>query len=238
VARTWLRLNERLAVKMADVLIADHPEIASDLRRRLDATSTMIAYGVDAAALADTEDPPHPLLERWSEGTFDLVIARPEPENQIHLLLRAHATSSRLRPLVLVGNFAANGYGKALLAEHPQAHFVGPVYEPCVLDSLRRRSVLYLHGHSVGGTNPSLIEAMAAGAMVVAHDNVFNRWVLGEGGMYFRNELDLAELMNRPPTPERRRACIAAARLGCQERFLWPDILAAYEAVVGRLSSQ
>lgn len=234
-AKRWLRLNERAAIAQADLLIADHPEIERDLQRRHGARSTMIAYGVDLHEGEDTALPDHPLLAKWPEGGFDLVIARPEPENQIHILLEAYAQSARTKPLVLVGNFEANDYGRRLKELHPQAHFVGAVYEPRVVDALRRRSRLYLHGHSVGGTNPSLIEAMAAGALVIAHDNAFNRWVLGDGGLFFRGQTDLSAILDLPPDINVRGRYLAAARAGCRERFLWADILRAYERVVDTL---
>jgi glycosyltransferase involved in cell wall biosynthesis len=96
--------------------------------------------------------------------------------------------------------------------------------------------VLYLHGHSVGGTNPSLIEAIAAGALVAAHDNPFNRWVLNErGGVFFQDATDLALLMASPPSGEPRAQVIQAAQRACKDRYLWKQILDAYESVADRL---
>ena len=237
LARLWLRLNERAAVAFADVLIADHPTIQSDLQRRLGAASTMIAYGVDlptpaapaAAALPQGLQP---------EG-YLLVIARPEPENQIHLLLQAHARSGARLPLVVVGQFDANAYGRELRRQFPEVRFLGPIYDATRLETLRRQCLLYLHGHSVGGTNPSLIEAMAAGAPVVAHDNPFNRWVLGDRGGWFFGDVDaLSSILAKPPSDASRRAAVAAARQSCRDRFLWADILAAYGEIVDRLVAQ
>ena len=237
IARTWLRLNERLAVAWADELIADHPVIQQDLQQRLGADSTMVAYGVDLAddTVAGAANNA-PLPDGLQPEGYHLVIARPEPENQIHLLLQAQAQAGVDTPLVVVGQFEANAYGRALRQQHPQARFIGPVYDSAALLALRSRCLLYLHGHSVGGTNPSLIEAMAAGAPVVAHDNPFNRWVLGEqGGWFFRGADDLAALLAAPPPAPARAAAVRQARAACHERFLWADILAAYDGVVDRL---
>ena len=235
-ARLWLRLNERAAATLSDELIADHPEIQRYLQRALGAVSTMIAYGVDAEAIDGALVADHPLLARYPRDSYLLVIARPEPENQIHLLLDAHAHSGRQLPLLVVGNFEANAYGRHLRECHPTVDFVGPVYDVAVLNSLRARARLYLHGHSVGGTNPSLIEAMAAGAPVVAHDNPFNRWVLGDaGGWFFHSIDDLASLLRDMPDAAQCQRVVAAARATCRARFLWPQILAGYDAVVARL---
>ena len=236
LARLWLRLNERAAVAFADLLIADHPSIQIDLERRLGASSTMIAYGVDLpppAAPAATMALPAGL----QTDDYLLVIARPEPENQIHLLLQAHARSGSRLPLVVVGQFDENAYGRELRRQHPEVRFLGPIYDAALLDTLRRHCRLYLHGHSVGGTNPSLIEAMAAGAPVVAHDNPFNRWVLGDrGGWFFRDVEALTATLASPPSDTGRRDAVAAARESCRERFLWADILAAYGRIVDRLA--
>lgn len=239
-ARAWLRYNERAAVQHADVLIADHPEIQAYLQSQLQTSSTMIAYGIDDAALKPEINPlKHPLLDQYAEDGYFLIVARPEPENQIHVLLDAYARSRRALPMVVLGNFGANDYGRQLREKHPEAHFAGGVYDARVLDALRRRSALYLHGHSVGGTNPSLIEAMAAGALVVAHDNVFNRWVLGDGGgLYFKAADDLKMHLDRAPLPAQDRGSyVNAAQRRCVEQFRWQHILSEYEAVLRRLGA-
>jgi glycosyltransferase involved in cell wall biosynthesis len=234
-ARVWLRWNERVAIRYADELIADHPEIQAYLLSAFDVPSTMIAYGVDDSALVPPEaTPAHPLLSQYADGSYFLAVARPEPENQLHVLLEAYTNSSRRLPLVVIGNFDANAYGRALKQAHPEAHFAGGVYNAHALDALRRRSALYLHGHSVGGTNPSLIEAMAAGAWVVAHDNRFNRWVLQDGGMYFRDATSLRDLMDESGIDHRAHH-VSNARRRCREAFLWRDILDAYSQVCFRL---
>lgn len=238
-ARIWLRINERFAARQADILIADHPEIQRYLQRQLGASSTMIAYGVDADALTpgDKQGLAHPLLDQYPEQSFSLVVARPEPENQIHVTLEAFERSEKKRPMVVLGNFEVNDYGRQLRARHTDVHFAGGVYNAPVLNELRRRSSLYIHGHSVGGTNPSLIEAMAAGALLVSHDNPFNRWVMGgdASGLFFRNAEDLAVHLDNPPDAALRESMIAAARQRCVEQFLWCRILDEYDNVVARL---
>lgn len=234
-ARSWLRFNERAAARHANLLIADHPQIQAYLQHEFGVSATMIAYGIDDAALSPVESVlTHPLLEQYPDLGYFLIVARPEPENQIHVLLDAYARSRRVLPMVVLGNFGANDYGRHLRQQHPEVHFAGGVYDARVLDALRRRSALYLHGHSVGGTNPSLIEAMAAGALVVAHDNVFNRWVMGDaGGMFFKHAADLQLQLDRAPLePQERNAFVQAARQRCGEQFRWADILAAYDTIV------
>jgi glycosyltransferase involved in cell wall biosynthesis len=238
IARIWLRFNEREAAQLGDELIADHPEIQAYLKDRLCKMSTMIAYGVDDSALHPPESLlDHPLLVQYPAQGYFLVVARPEPENQIHVLLAAYEASRRTLPMIVLGNYSANAYGRKLQAAHREVVFAGAVYDSSVLDALRRRSALYLHGHSVGGTNPSLIEAMAAGALVVAHDNKFNRWVLGnEAGLYFQNVHDLKAILDKPPLDaDERISMIEAAKMRCRDEFRWVKILSAYSEVIDRL---
>jgi len=143
VARNWLRWNEGAAARHADLLIADHPEIQTYLAQVLQATSTMIAYGVDESALAPPSAwPDHPLLQQYPQDGYFLIVARPEPENQIHVLLDAYSRSQQCLPMLVLGGFDANAYGRDLKAQHPQVHFAGGVYHAATLDALRRRSTL------------------------------------------------------------------------------------------------
>lgn len=237
-ARLWLRANERIAATLADILIADHPEIAASIASRFERTAEMIAYGVTLQAEQAASELTHPLLDRYGKGQFHLIIARAEPENQCRLLLEAWLASGAARPMLVIGRFDSTDYGRSLMADFPQVHFAGPVYDVPVLNVLRRRALTYLHGHSVGGTNPSLIEAMAAGGLVVAHDNPFNRWVLGAGGPYFRDVPDLAAILAAPPTGQHRMAYLEAARARCEADFLWPHVLAGYGRVIDRLATR
>jgi glycosyltransferase involved in cell wall biosynthesis len=236
LAREWIRLNEGHAVRKADVVIADHPEIQRSLADRFGAKSRMIAYGVGFLNPAEPV-PLHPLLETCPDMGFHLIIARPEPENQIRLLLGGWAAAGKGLPMLVIGDFASTDYGRALIADFPDARFVGPVYDAAVLNALRRRASTYLHGHSVGGTNPSLIEAMAAGGLVVAHDNPFNRWVLGEGGLFFSDAAGLARILGDAPEGAVRARMIEAAAERCRADFLWPHILAEYTAIVEDLEA-
>jgi glycosyltransferase involved in cell wall biosynthesis len=235
VARAWLKLNEFLATRLADLLIADHPEIGNYLARRFRVESRMIAYGVDPDAHRDVAAG-HCVLDRYRDQPFFLVIARAEPENQIHVILAAYRLSKSPIPLVVVGNFDATRYGRDLKAGNPGVDFVGGVYDERVLNRLRSTASLYLHGHSVGGTNPSLIEAMAVGGVIVAHDNIFNRWVAGSGALYFSQSADLAEHLRNPPGEPQRNALRIAASSTCEAKFTWAQVLDAYAGVVGELA--
>lgn len=115
--------------------------------------------------------------------------------------------------------------------------FTGGIYERCTLAALRCHSIAYLHGHQVGGTNPSLVEALGAGNPIIAHDNAFNRWVAGDAGLYFADEHSCATVIeNVLNSPELRSRMSNAARLRWQNDFTWPAILKQYISVIENVS--
>lgn len=196
--RAWLYLNERLGCLLGDHLVADHPEIADHLATRVPRKKiTMIPYGADRVGAADAS-----LLEPYglTPGDYSIVIARPEPENNILEIVSAFSHRKRNAKLVVLGNYRPeeNDYHQQVLAAASnEVVFPGGIYDADTVGALRYYATLYLHGHSVGGTNPSLVEAMGAGAAVLAHDNRFNRWVAGPGASYFYNEAECAREFDR-----------------------------------------
>lgn len=174
----YLKWAERTAAESADLLVADHPEMARYASRYAKPCAE-IAYGVDD---------PQPVEELdgflgLESGGYALIIARLVPEN--HVWVAANALSPAV-PVVVVGPYG-NPEGRAL-QELPNVHLLGAVFEPGLLNRLRAHCGLYLHGHSAGGTNPGLLQAMAAGCAIAAHDNAFNRGILGDSARYFTAE--------------------------------------------------
>lgn len=127
---------------------------------------------------------------------YHLIVSRLEPENNVQITLEGYKNSTASLPLVVVGNTNTN-YSKHLLKyECENIHFIGGVYDKEKLQVLRASSKSYWHGHSVGGTNPSLLEAMGSKNLCICHDNIFNREVVQENGLYFSNVLEATELFN------------------------------------------
>ncbi len=230
--RLWFKFNERLAVKAGNVLIADHPEISARLSG-INSGSDIAELFYGADFLRDVDASP---LARFGlePGRYCLVIARPEPENSILEIVRAYSARQRGAPLVVLGDYSDNRtpYTEAVL-EHAgdEVLFPGPVYEKPVLDALRYHCRCYLHGHTVGGTNPSLVEAMGASNFIIANDNRFNRWVTGnDGALFFSTLHDLEEkitLLFSDSLNESamKQACIDRFR----KNFTWAIVLSQYE---------
>jgi glycosyltransferase involved in cell wall biosynthesis len=193
----WFRANENAGCLIADHLIADHPAIEERyLPRRGCGGVSMVPYGSRAVTHADSS-----VIDRWKlkPYSYALVIARPEPENSILEIVRAYGAQSRGYPLVVLGAYRrdARYQQKVLDTAGSEVIFPGPIYERQVVDALRYFATIYIHGHRVGGTNPSLVEALGASAPVLAHDNRFNRWVCGDAAAFFSDEQDLSRALDR-----------------------------------------
>jgi len=231
-ARLWLLLNEIVGANLADLPIADHPEIGRHVSRRTLRRPVMIPYGADPVLRAD-EAPVRALgLE---PGRYFVSIARIEPENSVLEIVEAFLEADTGMDLVVLGSFDAdNPYHRKVRAlGRGRVRFPGAIYEEERVRALRFHARAYLHGHQVGGTNPSLVEALGAGSAVIAHDNRFNRWTAGAGQHYFRTRADCRNLIGLLATDERALAAArSAARVRHRERFLWEDVLTQYHEVL------
>ena len=230
----------RAALDMAaHDLIADHPEILRHLERHTDAARiTTIPYGARRIDSAPVE--PVAALG-LSPGAYLLVVARLEPENSILEIVRAYAAQRRGLALAVVGplDTATNPYHRSVAAAaSDEVRFLGAVYDQEALGALRFHALAYVHGHTVGGPNPSLVEAMGARNVVIAHDNRFNRWVTGDAARYFRDEAGLAaEIPAVASSPAVRAALQAGIAARFEAAFTWSAILAQYEQLLARPAS-
>jgi len=194
--RSWLWFNEWAGARFANHLVADHPEIAAHLHRHTNARKiSIIPYGADAVTSAPTS-----ILEEYGlkPKKYYLLIARPEPENSILEIVKAFSSARIDAPLIVLGSYTGEpSYFKqqVVCAAGPNVRFLGAIYNREIVRALRFHTKAYIHGHRVGGTNPSLVESLAAGNAIIAHDNRFNRWVAGVGAKYFRETQDLEEIL-------------------------------------------
>jgi len=189
--KKFLEKAEKWAAVHSDKLIADSKGIQAYLLDKYKKKSEFIAYGASLFT-----DPDEKTLRPFglTQYEYNLLIARMEPENNVEMILIGHHQSKTENKLILIGNYS-NRYGTYLKNkyENEKIIFLGPLYDLRILNNLRFFSNLYFHGHSVGGTNPSLLEAMASQALIVAHNNIFNCSVLEKDAFYFSssNEINL-----------------------------------------------
>lgn len=234
-AKTYLWINERLAAGAGTRLIADHPVIADHLATRVARGKIdVIPYGADGVEEAD----PAPLAALGLEpGRFISVIARPEPENSILEIVQAFSARPRGIKLAVLGKYGRDHayQSKVLDAAGDEVVFTGAIYDKPIVNAIRLHSLAYAHGHQVGGTNPSLVEALGAGNPVIAHDNPFNRWVAGEAGVYFTDsqgcEAALDALLG---DTKKLQTMSQSARDRWKDEFTWEKILNAYAMLLER----
>lgn len=199
--KKFLKYAEKLAVKSSDYLIADSVGIQQYIKESYDVPSTFIAYGATVFEQADSS-----ILKDYGvlEYQYCIAIARLEPENNIETIVEGYHSSSIQIPLLIFGTLNKFGISiKEKYLDDKRIRFVGSNYNQNELNNLRYFSRYYFHGHSVGGTNPSLLEAMASRALIVAHDNIFNRSILENEAMYFRFSNDLTALLDKDQFFER-----------------------------------
>jgi glycosyltransferase involved in cell wall biosynthesis len=237
--KRYYKAAEVLAVRWADEIIADAAAIQDYYEERYGAPSVFIPYGADVVRPGASR-----LLELGLEPRgYHLAVARIEPENNTHLIVDAYRRANVQRPLVVVGSapYSAS-YGARVVhaARGANVQLVGAVWDQGLLDELYGNCLTYVHGHSVGGTNPSLLRAMGASAYVLALDNVFNREVLGPCGDYFADAVELgfgfgnAEAPAAGPRIDQLRQ---DARQRVSTTYRWDDVTARYAALAERLFS-
>lgn len=224
-----LHWAEGWAARRADHLIADSPAIADHLLKNYGRTSTFIAYGAEPDEREDASFlQPYGVLP----GEYYMLMARMEPENSIETIIRGYLASGEHRPLLVVGKLSTP-HAKVWQARYrdSKVHFLGGIYDQTVVHQLRRQARAYFHGHTVGGTNPSLLEAMASGAWIIAHRNPFNQAILKENAHYFSSESDIAEVINRL-NPDLRPSMTSANLKSIQQQFLHEHIIQAYAELI------
>lgn len=233
-ARCWLFMNERMAAWFANHLVADHPQIlAHHAKHTRSSKITMIPYG---APLVPTARQDTVCGFGLKPDEYVLVVARAEPENSILEIVQSFCAKKRHCKLAIVGNYHPDQvpyHAKVIAAANEDVMMLGAEYDHSKLSALRFHAKLYVHGHQVGGTNPSLVEALGASNAILAHDNAFNRWVAGPGSAYFHSIKECTEKFDALlENPHALRQMREASRRRHSEKFQWPDVLAQYEQLL------
>lgn len=130
------------------------------------------------------------------KNNYYLVVARIEPENNLKQIIEGYKNSLQKFPLIIVGNINTPYAKKLLYLASNNVRFIDGVYDHIKLSALRYYCKAYFHGHSVGGTNPSLLEAMGSENLVIAHDNVYNKEVLDSKAFFFSSTNDVTKIIN------------------------------------------
>lgn len=233
VARTVLRISEWCAVRFSHAVVADNQGIREHISRSYGRESHLIAYGGDQASEAADEPNLAPIETRFEPNSYHLSVCRIEPENNIAEILEAFALTPEER-LVLVGNWNTSAFAqhvRSKFGELPNLELKDPIYDQARLRHLRRFAKAYIHGHSAGGTNPSLVEAMHAALPVLAFDVDYNRHTTNSQAIYWRDAQSLASCLRGATSRTLSDVATHMAQIA-QINYTWSVVTAQYADVL------
>ncbi|MEX9870567.1 DUF1972 domain-containing protein [Providencia huaxiensis] len=224
LAKRFLKLSEAIAVKYSDTIIADNQAIADYVTQNYNKKAAVIAYGGDHAILASKNVP-----NQFKD--YYLTVCRIEPENNLHVILDSFQENNM--NLVIVGNWKTSNYGLDLYNRYNNSSnitLLHPIYDHSELYALRKNCIGYIHGHSAGGTNPSLVEIMHFSKPIYAFDCIFNRYTTDNQILYFKNSSSLTDCLKKEKNENffSNEKCILIKKIA-DERYSWEQIKNSYE---------
>ena len=237
IGQRYYRLAESAAVRWSDALIADAVGISDYLEEEFGADSELLVYG---APLIRSSNPELLLPLGLTPKRSHLVVARLEPENHVDVIVDGYVRSAAKLPLVVVGSapYAEQYSARVRSLADARVRMLGGVWDQDLLNELYTNALTYFHGHSVGGTNPSLLRAIGAGTATDAFDSSFNREVLGQAGRYWSSAAEVASLVMSSEADHG-----AAVGRGEHSRvraaaYDWDDVARGYEQLCLRLADR
>ncbi len=227
------------SLRNSDLIIHDNPELIEAFPDHDLGKTAVIEYGVSIPGKIPWETSTLEKIGRnipdISPGKYWMVVARLQNDNNTHHIIRGFVDSNSELPLIVVGDVWDTGYSKKLksicrLDSHDRIFMTGGIYDLQTLDMLRAHCTGIIHGHSAGGTNPSLLEAMSLGKYVIAHDNIFNRHVLNNVSDFFSDSEELSKIIDRSESDVELREKIGQENLRrVKEHYLWKQCFDKYD---------
>lgn len=225
VAKAILRFSTFTALHFADTIISDNKGIKDWVSQKYNKDSVLIAYGGNHVLREISRENQEKHLEKYGirPGEYSVSVCRIEPENNCHMILEAFSQSNK--KLVFIGNWQHSEYSRKLKKQYesnPGIIMLTEIYDLDILFSLRNNAEFYIHGHSAGGTNPSLVEAMFFGKPIMAFDVIYNRETTRNKARYFKNAESLKSLIQRDDLKGDEMKSIA------EKEYTWKSISAQY----------
>lgn len=229
LTKLFLRLSEEMALRFSDIAIADNQGIVNYIQKRYKKDSVLIAYGSDHVKREISESGHNEILKSFNleSKEYFISVCRIEPENNCELILNVFAHTGKR--LIFVGNWERNDYGHTLketYSQYENISIVNSIYDLNTLYVLRHNCKTYIHGHSAGGTNPSLVEAMFCKCNILAFDVIYNRETTENKAHYFRDEIDLALLTSGDKVTMNNADLMYEI---AERRYTWAIIAKQYE---------
>lgn len=227
--QTYIALLKKNVVKRADVIVSDNKGIQDFVKDTYGKDSHLIAYGGDHVLRNMSDAEQTTILEKYglNKDSYAVSVCRIEPENNCHVVLEGFAKNGM--PLAYIGNWERSEYGRTLKEEYSKysnIHILDPIYDLDILYALRNNAKVYIHGHSVGGTNPSLVEAMFFAKPIIAYDVVYNRETTNNQASYFNNANQL-DLLLKDVSAESGSQMLKFA----EANYTWKHIAKLYESL-------
>jgi glycosyltransferase involved in cell wall biosynthesis len=233
IAKKYLKLQERIAVKYSDVVIADNKVIQDNILENYRVKSELVAYG--GSHVQKEEFSLNEMNDFGIRKPYYLSVCRIEPENNVHIILEAFSQTNEV--IVSVGNWDASKYGKDLKSKFSEVQnikLLDPIYDQKALDKLRSNCKVYVHGHSAGGTNPSLVEAMYLQLPVFAWNINYNRYTTHEKAFYFNDIQSLKSLVEENTEDDKLKNMALNLFQIARDNFDWKTIADAYQKLLER----
>jgi len=232
-AKLYLWWAEKLAVRFSHIDISDNESIQDYTSLRYKTISRVIEYGADHTKV--NLSPSSQNIEKYPFLTqkYAVKVCRIEPENHVHTILKVFCELPG-RKLVLVGNWNNGQYGKDLKAQYSKfenIHLLDPIYNQEMIDLIRGNASLYIHGHSAGGTNPSLVEAMFLGLPIISNGVSYNRTTTEHKAFYFTNEKELKNIIITLTTQDLEN-CASQMKKIAERRYTWKKIAKKYSNLI------
>lgn len=235
ITKSFLKLSEKVSIKFADEIIADNEIISQDLKMQYGIESTVIEYGADHVS-AKFLKPETKKLYEIEDKQYAIKVCRIVPENNIEMILSAFSKTSY--KLLLIGNWENSQFGIKMrnkYKKHKNLSLLDPIYNQDQIDELRSNCRLYVHGHSVGGTNPSLVEAMFLGLPSLVFDVNYNLETTNNYAEYFSTENQLNAILveiwdNKTRLKDIGKNLFSVA----SNRYKWDSIIKKYRLVIDK----
>lgn len=234
--KAFLRQAEKWAVRSSHFLVSDSLAIRKFILDTYQKDSTYIPYGTYSIE----QEPSPEIIAEFGLKPFEynLMVARLEPENNIEMIIKATIAAGDPRNKFVITGSTSTKFGQYLYktySNHPLIQFTDGIFNREKLSALRFFSNFYFHGHCVGGTNPSLLEAMGGYCLIYAHENDFNKLILGQDGGYFSSEADIEKLIKTAPWKQMDHPFLANNLKKAKSLYSWKNVSQAYEQLFKEL---
>ena len=231
IAKKFLKLSEKIGLNYSDILISDNIGIQQYVKNNYNLDSDLIEYGGDQTF---SIKPNLKFLNKYPflKSDYNLCVARIQKDNNIEMILNS-IDETLIVPLVIIGNWTFSKYGSDLkkrFSNKKNIILLDAIYEKNELNVLRSNCSIYIHGHSCGGTNPALVEAMFLKIPIFAHSNIFNKETTHHSALYFKNDIDLNFLLNNTPTEELNNISKKMHYIA-NNNYKWDIIIDKYERI-------